>query len=467
MAKSGKETIALVATLLVTVGVAGGGAWFFLKGSGNDPKGSNSGQNFGLNLGASSVAISSGDRILITENSSPDKQAGVQAAATGDFSSAIAKFTTSLQASRNDPETLIYLNNARIGNQPSYSIAASVPIGSNVNAAKEILRGVAQAQDEINQAGGINGTAIKVLIADDRNDPNTAQQVADALVKNASVLGVVGNFGSDVTLAAAKVYQAGQLVQISPTSTTVQLSGFGNYIFRTVPSDRFAANALSRYMLRTLQKKKTAVFFNSNSTYSLSLKNEFTTAVFGDGGQVVTEFDLGSPNFNPDNSFKQSIAKGAEVLMLAPNSAVLDHALQVVAVNRRQLPLLGGDSAYTSKTLQVGGANAIDLVLAVPWHLQADPNSQFPRNSAKLWGGDVNWRTALAYDAAKAIATGLKQSSTREGLQKALSNSSFAASGSAGDVQFQPSGDRNSAAILVKVSAGKRSGTGYDFVPVK
>jgi branched-chain amino acid transport system substrate-binding protein len=84
-------------------------------------------------------------------------------------------------------------------------------------------------------------------------------------------------------LAAGKAYQEGQLVLISPTSTTVQLSGFGNYVFRTVPSDRFAAAALSRYMLNQLKKQKASIFFNSSSNYSKSLKDEFTTALFGDG----------------------------------------------------------------------------------------------------------------------------------------------------------------------------------------
>lgn len=468
MAKSGKETIALLATLLATLGIAGGGAWLFFKNANPSSVNlGNSGQSNPLNSSEVSGRLSAGDRILIADGSSPDKQAGVSAAASGDMPTAIAKLEAALKANRNDPEALIYLNNARASGQKTYAIAASVPIGANVNAAREILRGVAQAQDEINQAGGINGTALKVIVADDNNDPNTAQQVADNLVKNSEVLGVVGNFGSDVTLAAGKVYQAGQLVLISPTSTTVQLSGFGNYIFRTVPSDRFAANALSRYMLNELRQKKAAVFFNSTSSYSKSLKDEFTTAVFGDGGQVVGEFDLGSSGFSAEDSVKQAVEKGTTVLMLAPNSATLDQALQVVTVNRSQLPILGGDSAYTSKTLQVGRENAVGMVLAVPWHIFADPSSQFPKRSAKLWGGDVNWRTALAYDATQAIATGLKQSATRTGLQKALSSPSFSAPGAAGQVQFQPSGDRNSAAILVKVSPGNRSGSGYDFTPIK
>lgn len=467
MAKSGKETIALLFTLLITVGAAGGGLWLFLKNSPGSIPGLSSSSP--ANPNASNTAgidsrLSSGNKILIASISNPSKQAGVQAIATSDWQKAIPQLEASLRSERNDPEALIYLNNARIGNAKNYKVAVSVPIGNNENVAKEILRGVAQAQDELNQSGGINGVPVQVLIADDSNDPAIAQQVAQVLVANPEVLGVVGHFGSDVTLAAGKVYQAGQLVMISPTSTSVQLSGFGNYIFRTVPSDRFAANTLSRHTLNQLKKKKAVVFFNSTSTYSKSLKDEFTTAVFGDGGQVVAEFDLSSSGFDAGQSLQQAKTRGADVIMLASNAATLDSALQVVAVNRKQLPIVGGDSLYTAKTLQVGGDNAVGMVLAVPWHLLANPNAIFPKQAARLWGGDVNWRTAMAYDATQAILSGLKQDSTREGLQKMLADPNFSANGSAGKIQFQPSGDRNSPAILVKVSPGKRSGIGYDFV---
>jgi branched-chain amino acid transport system substrate-binding protein len=280
-------------------------------------------------------------------------------------------------------------------------------------------------------------------------------------------LGVVGNFGSDVTLAAGKVYQEGQLVLISPTSTTVQLSGFGKYIFRTVPSDRFAGSALSRYMLTQLKKQKAAVFFNSKSTYSKSLKDEFTTALFGDGGQVVAEYDFNSPSFNVGDNVNQAIKQGAEVLMLAPNSATLDQALQVVQVNDKRVQLLAGDSAYNPKTLQVGRSNTVGMVLAVPWHILGNPNAQFPKAANQLWGGEVNWRTALAYDAAKALIAGIERNPNRSGVQQALSASDFSATGAAGDIKFLPSGDRNQAVQLVTIQPGTRTSFGYEFVPMR
>ncbi|MEG4808550.1 ABC transporter substrate-binding protein [Microcoleus sp. F8-D3] len=469
------ETVVLVLSLLITIGLAGAGIWWLTSRGGINLGGSSSpNQTFPKpptgNSPQSEQAIeqrlSAGQQVLIPEPSTTTKQAAVEAIASGNYNAAISDLEASLSTNRNDPEALIYLNNARIGNQKSYTIAAAVPIGGDINAALEILRGVAQAQNEINQSDGISGTPLKVLIANDDNNPEMAAQIATALANNSEILGVIGHFGSDTTLAASKIYQEKQLVAISPTSTSVQLSGVGSNIFRTVPSDRFAANALSRYMVGKLQKQKAAVFFNSASSYSKSLKDEFTTAVYGDGGQIVGEFDFAKGNFNAADSVKIAIAQGAEVMMLASDSAMLNQALQVVQVNARRLPLLAGDGAYTAKTLQIGGAGATDMVLAVPWHILADLQSNFPQTSKQLWNAEVSWRTALAYDAAIALIAGLGRNPTRTGIQQALSASDFSAKGASGPIRFLPSGDRNRAVQLVTVKPGNRTSYGYEFVPI-
>ena len=227
---------------------------------------------------------------LIPGEVQPAKRDGIEAIAAGNYDKAITNLAAALRVNRNDPEALIFLNNARIGKQKSYSVAVSVPIGSDLNGSLEILRGVAQAQNEVNSSGGIKGVPLKVAIASDDNQPQIAQQIASALVSNPEVLGVIGPYSSDVTLAAGSVYNSGQLVAISPVSTSVKLSGFSRYVFRTVPSDYIAARALANYMLTKLQKKNAVVFFNSQSAYSQSLKSEFVTAVSLGGGQVLSEF---------------------------------------------------------------------------------------------------------------------------------------------------------------------------------
>jgi branched-chain amino acid transport system substrate-binding protein len=462
------ETPLLIATLLVTLGLVGGGFWWVMQNSRMkfDPAAPGGSQNTAL-----ADRISQGERILLpSETTNPDfnvlKQGGVNAIAANQSPQAVTLLTSALQKYRNAPETLIYLNNARIGSSKAYTIAVPVPLKTDLAGAAEILRGVAQAQTAVNQAGGINGVPLKVVIANDDNDPETAKQVANAFVQNADILGVVGHYASDVTLAAGSVYNGAGLVSISPISSTVKLSGLGRYVFRTVPSDYVAARALADYALKTVQPKTIAVFFNSQSSYSQSLKGEFVTAISLAGGQVSNEFDLSRPDFDAATAVNQALQSGAKGMMLAANSGTLDKALQVVQVNQKRTILFGGDDVYAPKTLAVAGQAAEGMVVAVPWHIEANPGSPFVQASRQLWGADVNWRTAIAYDATQAFITALRQNPTRQGVQQVLADTTFSAPGAAQPVRFLPSGDRNTGIQLVKVAPGKRSGTGFDFTPI-
>ncbi|MGB3496112.1 MAG: ABC transporter substrate-binding protein, partial [Elainellaceae cyanobacterium] len=378
---------------------------------------------------------------------------------------AVSTLESYLQQNRNDPEALIYLNNARIGQADAYVLMVSVPAQTDPNPAQEILRGVAQVQQEINQQGGINGTPLKIGIASDDNDPAMAEKVAQALVDTPSVLGVIGHFGSETTLAASAVYEQGQLPVVSPTSTSVQISEVGEYVFRTVPSDRFTASTLSRHLINDLNAQQVAVYYNAESDYSQSLKNEFTTALYSDGGQVALEVNAAEAGFDAAGSVAQAQQQGAEAIALLTNTATLDQAMQVIQANSGQLQLVGGDSLYNPKLLEMAGSAAAGMDIAVPWILLSNPQSTYAQSSRQLWGGDVNWRTAMAYDATLALAEAMKQDPSRTGIQNALSQSGFQVDGATGTVQFLPSGDRNQAMQLVTVASGGRSGYGYDFVP--
>ena len=206
------ETPALLLAFLITVGLLGAGFWWLM------PK---AGIKLGSQLTTQETSsiddrISQGERSLVQAEIKADnpaftqaKQKGIQALGAKRYVEATASFEVALQKARNAPETLIYLNNARIGANRSYTIAVAVPIGSDPNGSLEILRGVAQAQTELNRAIGDQTVPLKVVIANDDNNPDIAKQIANALVQMPDVLGVVGHYASDVTLAAGSVYNAG------------------------------------------------------------------------------------------------------------------------------------------------------------------------------------------------------------------------------------------------------------------
>ena len=416
--------------------------------------------------------LSLGEQILIGADDNPDKQSATEEFATGNFRDARMGFVKSLQANPNDPESLIYLNNslAAINGDP-LKIGVSVPIGGSLDVAKEILRGIAQAQNEINKEGGIEQDGFKrmlqVQIANDDNDPETAREIAANFVANPEIMAVVGHNSSDVSIAAAPIYQQGNLVMISPTATARELSKQGSYIFRTTPSSRILAETIAQYAI-DIRRAKIAVCADASSVASQSFKEEFSLSLFELGGELTsTDCNFSSENFNPDKVPGKAIADGAEALMLIPSVNKINQALEVAKANQNRLTLLGNDSMYTYETLNVGRSDIKGLVIPAAWHPDITANSLFNRNARDLWGMEGSWRTAATYDAANAILAGLGSATTRQKLQQTITNSGFATQGASGKVAFQSSGDRRAKkASLIKVQPGKHSGTGYDFAPV-
>ncbi len=412
---------------------------------------------------SSSDRVSIGNRLLIQKDATPDKQKGIEAFAGGDHSEAIEHFKKSLLQYPNDPETLIYLNNAQVGDR-FLKIAVSVPIGSNLNVAQEILRGVAQAQDEINQQGGINGQKLLVEIVNDENKPEIARQVAEQLVKDSQVLAVVGHNASDASLAAAPIYQKGGLVMVSPTSFANNLSGIGNYIFRTVLTTKVTATALANYTVKTAHKTKIAFCYDSQAPDNVSFKDEFQAAFVSKGGQLVpTVCDLSAPNFNAFTAVNQAVSSGADGLFISPHVDRLQAGIDLARANQNQgkLALFSSPTMYTIKTLQLGQQSVEGLVLAAPWHPQANPRNSFADKMSQRWRGKVSWRSATAYDATRAIIAGLQQSNTRDGLEQVLRSPQFAVEGAGVAVRFSPSGDRIGQPVIVQVQS---KGSVYEFV---
>jgi branched-chain amino acid transport system substrate-binding protein len=405
----------------------------------------------------------------------------------GDYNLALEKLTQHLKKNPNDPEAQIFLSNLQItiGKSKSYTIAVSVPVSSDLDGSLEILRGVAQAQAEVNDAGGINKVPLRVAIANDSSeDANSgtkiAEQVAETLSKNQDILGIVGHYASDSSLATANIYKNYNLVSISPVSTSVKLTGYSPYFFRTVPNDKVAAQALAKYVSEKLPSKTTAVFYNSQSNYSKSLKQEFINAL-GDKNIVLVndpDYDFSTWgntqsewNTKANEVLGKANEKNAKVIMLAANTSTLDKALEVIVVNKKKLSVLGGDDIYAPKTLAKGD-NVVGLIVSVAWDIDVKTKSpsDFPSRSKEFWKNDseVNWRTVTTYDATQALikAIEMQPSPSRKGVKEMLSSPNFSTPGASEKVSFDSNGDYIGDAQLVEIQPDPKYPSGYDFKPI-
>ena len=315
---------------------------------------------------------------------------------------------------------------------------------------------------------GIKGKLVMITIANDDNDATQALEIADKFIKDKQIIAVIGHNSSNVSTEVAPIYQEEKLVMITPTSSAENIPKIGEYIFRSTPSTRNLAEPLADYAVNVLNKTNIAICFDSKSESIKSFKDEFTYSVFNYGGKVTSiKCDFSAPNFSASQMPSQIVSSGADALLLAPSLRKVDEAIAVAQANQERLPLLGSHTLNTYSTLKEGQDATKGMTLAVAWNPLTEPKNEFNLDAQKLWGGSVNWRTAMAYDAAKTVFEGIKVDNTRAGLQHALQNPDFAVEGATSTVSFLPSGDRNLPGTLIEIQPGVNSGTGYDFVPLK
>jgi branched-chain amino acid transport system substrate-binding protein len=394
---------------------------------------------------------SSGERLLIKTSGTQAKSDGIKAFTEGDRDRAIEHFQSSLKEQPNDPEARIYLNNSlaaqfakRINLKKLPKIAVVVPIGSNLNVAQEMLRGVAQIQQEINRKGGVKNALITIEIYDDDNKPEIAKQIANKVIGDPQILAVIGSNTSNASLAAAPIYQQAGVVMITPTSMSRDLSGIGSFIFRTVPTSESAAKLLAHQIIRVDLKHKLAICFDSSAVDNVSFREELMTGFAHLGGEVVSvSCDVAAADFDPASILDKVIKNGADALFFSSHIDRLPQAFQIAQANHGRLPLFSSPTLNTFQTLQEG--YTVDgLTIVTPWQPPlAPPIGSFADRARRLWGGQVSWRTALSFDAGSAILTGLQQSDgTRQGLQQTLHQPRFSADGASETVKFLPTGNR-------------------------
>lgn len=421
-----------------------------------------------------SSRLSLGEKLLTNDQKynylNPESKIALYAAIAAfsqcDYPLAQQKFEQALKISKNNPEARIYFNNTQAITQEHLKIAVSVPLDRKPEVAWEILRGVAQAQTTLNQQGGIKGKPLLIQIVNDEKDPELVRQLAQQLATESNILAVVGHSNSNTSLVAAEIYQKQGVVMISPTSSSAELKGIGSYIMRTTPSVGVLAQTLSSYALVS-SFNKIAICTDSTDAASASFAAEFTADIADNGGEIVpVTCDFAQEDFNPVVVVETAIAQNADALLLATSGSKINQAVSLAQANQHHLPLLGSHKFYTHETIKTGQAAVADMVLTVPWLPEIDSAREFNHNASQLWGGKVNWRTAMSYDATQAIIQGLQQADTPQQLQAVLTNPDFAVDGSTGFFQFRE-GDRLGQVLLAYIGKSPQNSSGYRFLPLK
>jgi branched-chain amino acid transport system substrate-binding protein len=385
------------------------------------------------------------------------------------FQNAVKFFEKYRKNKKNDPETLIYLNNAKLmqdKKKKSYTIAVFVPTGDkDVNGiAEDLLRGAAQVQADFNSFN--KNLGLKIIIASDKNDIQGVNKLAGNLLSKEDIVAVIGHYASEVTAKTLPVYQEQKIVLIS-TSAATRKAVLGNnkpkqnFLFRVTTDVKYQMQSLidALGISQLTDREKVAVFHNPNSTFSKSALEELISQL-GANKIIAQDKDISSDAFNSRNTLNQVKQQGAKVLILLPDGKVsangFKNAQALIKENKNELKVGGQSVLAESQTLRKY-KYAKNLWLILTWHRDSSPNKNVLPRAKELWGTDhINLRTAWYYDATlvltKALTKALKENPSfmtdslqnqRLAIQKQLKLDSFQVTeGASGTISFDQNGDR-------------------------
>src|SRR5215211_2521606 len=105
--------------------------------------------------------------------------------------------------------------------------------GTTANFGISSVNGIKMAAEEVNNAGGINGKQVELLVQDDRSDASEAATIVTKFVTQDQVHAVLGEVASSRSIAAAPIAQNASVPMLTPSSTNPEVTKKGDFIFRS------------------------------------------------------------------------------------------------------------------------------------------------------------------------------------------------------------------------------------------
>jgi len=323
------------------------------------------------------------------------------------------------------------------------------------------------AAAEINASGGIDGRRLRLELADDNADPAKAIEVARQLRGNAAVVAVVGHVNSTASLKAATIYNAvnndsvpGEpVLQVSPASSSPQLTAAGDWTFRICPTDLEFSPVLARWASQ-LGRRRAAVLY-ANDDYGQGVKTTFSDAFTRAGGQIVSgDPYLPATYESPealDPFLVRAFRRGADALVIGGQAP---EGLKIIAAARRlgfTGPILGADGLTGVKD---GGpvAEGVYVTSAFLPDRPAKKAQDFVQAYRQRYNETPDHRGAMTYD----VLYLLKEAIEREGTGRRAVRDYVAAigisrpkfEGVSGSIQFDRNGDVVGKEVAVGVVRG-------------
>lgn len=309
--------------------------------------------------------------------------------------------------------------------------------------------GALMAIEQINKAGGVNGSMLEAVTYDDACDPKQAVAVANKIV-NDGIQFVVGHLCSGSSQPAADIYDEEGIMMITAASTAPELTEKGHtLIFRTIGLDTMQGPTAGNYVVEQLKPKRAAILHDKQQ-YGEGIATSVKKAL-DDAKIPVVLFEGVTAG---DKDFSALIAKlkkeDVDFVYFGGYHPEMGMLLRQSAENKFNARFMGPEGVGNSDISAIAGDASEGMLVTLPKAFDEDPKNAHLVAAFKAKKQDP--RGAFVFPAYAAVqvmadAMTISKSQDPEKVAQALRSNSFDTP--TGVLEFDDKGDLKNFSFVV------------------
>ncbi len=283
--------------------------------------------------------------------------------------------------------------------------------GENAIYGQAVMNGAQIAVDEINAAGGVNGSPVQFRFEDDVADGETSVNAYNNLM-DWGMQALVGPTTSGAAISvSAKVYEE-RVFALTPSASSTDVTAGKDNVFQLCFTDPNQGMGAAVYMGANMADSKVAVIYRNDDAYSQGIRDTFVAEAANQNLEVVYE-----GTFTKDTATDFSVqltaaqAAGADLVFLPiyfqPASVILSQA-KAIGYEPRFFSVYGMDGILTLKGFDMSLAEGVMVLTPFSADAADEQTQNFVSEYQTRHGETPNQFAADGYDCVYALKAALE-----------------------------------------------------------
>lgn len=285
------------------------------------------------------------------------------------------------------------------------------------------------ALKEVNEAGGIRGKKVELIVYDDRLNPQEAVAIANKLIEKDKVVGVVSGSYSGPTRVTAPIFQKAQIPMVAGYAVHPDVTWDpkekrpNDFCFRNGFLGEVEGAAAAEFAVKHLKAKRISLIFMDND-FGRAISSGFAERAEKLGATILTKQMYKFPGEKDFRPYLTRIKEGNPDVIFA--AGYYNEAASIVRQAKElgiTAQILGEEGFDSPKFLEIAGPAAEGVIIATNLD-RDDPRplvQNFLANYKKLYREDADMVGASSYDAFMILVKAIEKAGTDpKAIQKAL-----------------------------------------------